>query len=265
MSIGTAHTPIATNARQLLPFATPFLFGACCYFAVVVPFMFDERVASLIVILTFLVCLFGTAGLAMFAADENVRHARRIAIAATPTLLAVGAFLFLILVDSNVTRFLAVTGSMLLLALYYSQLDAGDDARFSALSRSIRAVALFFLLAFSFGIGRYVSFPFWLMVSMAGLVFAFSAHQDLRGMLNGKAALGHAGIVGILGGQAYMAFAFLPTTYMTNAAALLIGVETISTAMRNAVTRAPGALIPRRQLIAAALLLTAVLGTASWI
>lgn len=265
MTTAANDAQVVLRVRHLLPFATPFLFGACSYFAIAAPYLFTAH-SFLAVAAAFFACVIGTALLAPFAAEaESVDRLRKLAVAVTPVLLTSGAFLFLTLVDSGVIRFITVTGVMLLLALFYGQLDAGDDARFSALSRSVRAVALFFLLAFSFGIGRYVSVPLTGLTALAAVVFAFSAQQDLHGMLDGKAAFGHAAVIGLLDAQLYLAFSFLPTPYMTNAAALLVCTELVSTAMRSALAGPSGRLVPVRHLAIAIVLLAAVLGTAAWV
>lgn len=250
--------------RRILPFAAPFIFGAACYGAVAVPYVWESGWAVAVVVAALAVGIAGTGGLAAFAAPPGTSRAHRFAHAATPALLVAGTFLFLMLVESSAVRFVAVTGGMLLLTAFFARLDAGDDEEFANLSRAVRAVALFFLLAFTFGVSRYVSAPLPLMTAVATVALGVAAFQDLRPCVGTRLSVGYAAVAAVLGAELYLALAFLPTSYLTNAAVLLVAMEMLSSAMRNLAAPGDSPLLARRHVALALVLLAAIFGTARW-
>ncbi|MFH1047771.1 MAG: hypothetical protein V1738_05705 [Patescibacteria group bacterium] len=258
--------------RHLLPGAMPFVVGAILYGTVLVTILPDSyRLAVLSA--AFVVAVAAAAALSALSASYQRHQIAVWRIVLAPTLLVSGAFLFHLLVGSTLARFSAVTVVMLLLIGFVMRLDALTTGKAEAVeqaityNRLISLAGIFSLAVFSFGIRQFVQLPAWLAaVTLGSLMFivAYEASLQAESDVLRRQRIFSSLATGLLGAELYVGLTFLPTPFMVNAVALLVGFFAIVRASVRILRGDAGTKELRVGLAVAAALVVLVLATARW-
>jgi hypothetical protein len=209
---------------------------------------------------------------AFFAAKDAGTADRRIRYALTPALFAAASFAYLLLLQGRAARYALVLAAVVLLAVYFRQLRQALHpfvpvtlAEFAHLCFALHAVTLYFLFAFTFGIGLYLHVPSLILALAAGSAAGLIAHETLASApISRRERFTYAAAVALVAAELQASLAFLPTSFTVGAAVALILLVLVLQIFRQ-IGHGAGEPRVRRQFILSSILVTVVLTTARWV
>ncbi|MBI4457466.1 hypothetical protein HY633_00695 [Candidatus Uhrbacteria bacterium] len=251
-------------------FLTPVMVGAAFLAAAkLAPRIGDAFWPTLgVVIAVLLIALAGMLGFAVRMLDREIM----LRSLGAPLFLVLGAYGFLLLVETTRGRYALTAGVMAALALYAEQLRIAQRLRrhsdFLAvehLAHPLRLLGLFFLLDFLFGVNAFVPVPVAARAALAGLAAGLAATPVFGNVIGRKQAAATAAVFGLVVAELFSAFALLPVSALASAAALTLLFSGVLHLVRHPFTPEETPRQARRSFASAVLMTAAVLATARWI
>ncbi|MEK9152350.1 MAG: hypothetical protein AAB692_03205 [Patescibacteria group bacterium] len=189
-----------------------------------------------------------------------------------PLLFAVGAYGFLLLVETSGGRYGLTLGVMAGLGMYAEELRLA--ARLRRLSdvqavehfgHPLRLLGLFFLLAFLFGVNAFAHVPVAVRAIIAGLAAMLAAAPVFDAVLESKKAWTVSAAFALMMAELFAAFALLPIAGLASAGALTLLFSGCLHLTRQPFTAAETPRQARRSFASSIALTAVVLATAQWI
>lgn len=210
------------RSRRWISYAAAPLVGACFYAATALPTRLPEQKLTALVLIdaaattaVFIIALLG--------ARDAGTMLRRVRIAFTPAFFTAASLGYFVLVETRAARYALAAFTVGLLAVYFIQLRKALHpfipltlVEFAHLSYAMHVISMFFAFAFAFGITQYVHVWSPVLALTLGFLGALVAVETFSG---GGAS---AAVIGLLAAELQASLAFLPTSYMVNAAVAII-------------------------------------------
>jgi len=246
------------------------LIGAFFYAAQQAAWLFPERRALVFCAVAAIIAIL--ALLAGIASGARVMTKDALRFATAPSLFAVSAFGFFLLVESDAARLGVAASAAGLMLVYFTQLEKAMMNRGTAaadllhLLHAFHAVTLFYGYAFAFGISSYVDVSTLTITVIAGIVSAAVAWYSLPMPVSGEVKVRRllAVAFGVVGAELYVALSYLPTAPVVNATAAVILLTSALHVCRQVAAGMANVRMHRHELATASLLVAIVLLTARW-
>jgi hypothetical protein len=240
------------------------LVGAAFYAAAALPRRLPEqKLLALILIDT--AAAAAVFIISLLSARDAGTMPRRARIAFTPAFFTAASLGYFMLIETKSARYALAAFTIGLLSVYFIQLRKALHpfipltlVEFAHLSYAMHAISMFFTFAFTFGITSYIHIWSPILALALGLLGGIVALETFKG--NGVASAA----IGLLAAELQASLAFLPTSYMVNAAVAIILFVLSLHVFKHVLTGLADNRTIKRQFAFSTLLVVLVLATARW-
>lgn len=192
-------------------------------------------------------------------------------LAAPPVFMAAGAFLYVLLAETQWGRYGVIALAAILVLTYFDNLrsavaaDAGSQTDLTHLAALVDLVGFYFMAAFAFGIRQYYGVPVVLLAAVMAAAAAFVAFGAFRrGGVEPDRHRAIVGFVALFSAELHVVLTFLPVSHLVDAAVITVLLAALLQVSRQVLTGS--ATVHLRREFAFALALAAVLLlTARWL
>jgi len=250
--------------RHAVPFLAPLLLVCLFVAASQLSLVLERGRGAIIVTAAVLVTALGA--IASFYLARSWRHS------IPPAVLCLGAFGFVLIVESGLARYGITLAVAVLVAAFLSRLERhGEGAELSGadnerLVMMLLAPAAFFMLSFAFAAVEITSVPAWQMAGPVALLAAF-----IIGEMTWRAApdkrLGPLipATAAVLAAEIFIALSVLPVRHVVNGAVAAILLSLVAHKVRDELESDSNPLQFRRHAALSVLLVVIILVTAQWL